>query len=395
MKAPEIEATLRKAQELPSAEALQRSFDAKQDAAIALTYQELIELKESSSLQCGRWYRITDYAATTTIDYTRASGHQFDILVMAADEDTLCEDAYGISSVESAYMAKGWNLKYCVENDTRRFTWVDPVNGKGVIYWMRDEFGNEAPFDFKSIQFQRWKVSDSQLRTNIDGEYVGIIGALSDGGQSIPNTSDFIWCYLFSMMNNSGSTEDISTVYYMCHNNKMCTQHNTGEERGIVLPNNVFILNPNGTSLSDNIVTGDYFKNNTFKGKNIERNTFSGNNINQNTIAGDSIYANVFSASSYEQNTFANNLDSVVFSGNRFRYNSSRAKMQACIFPYPVASCTFNVYTAGQTFKCVQTVGQLSSQSIMVTGNSAAAIFVGVNSGGELKVWKPADQVYN
>ena len=36
--------------------------------------------------------------------------------------------------------------------------------GKGVIYWMRDEWGNEAPYDFKNIRFARWAVSD--LKSN-------------------------------------------------------------------------------------------------------------------------------------------------------------------------------------------------------------------------------------
>jgi hypothetical protein len=27
--------------------------------------------------------------------------------------------------------------------------------GKGVIYYMKDEHGNECPYDFKNIQFQR------------------------------------------------------------------------------------------------------------------------------------------------------------------------------------------------------------------------------------------------
>jgi hypothetical protein len=49
-------------------------------------------------------------------------------------------------------------LKYCLDNDTTRFEWADANNGKGVIYWMRDEFGNEAPYDFKNIQFTKYVV---------------------------------------------------------------------------------------------------------------------------------------------------------------------------------------------------------------------------------------------
>ena len=31
-------------------------------------------------------------------------------------------------------------------------------DGKGVVYWMKDEWGNEASFDFKNIQFKRYTV---------------------------------------------------------------------------------------------------------------------------------------------------------------------------------------------------------------------------------------------
>ena len=34
---------------------------------------------------------------------------------------------------------------------------VEVVSGKGVIYWMKDEYGNECPYDFKNIQFKRYK----------------------------------------------------------------------------------------------------------------------------------------------------------------------------------------------------------------------------------------------
>ena len=48
-----------------------------------------------------------------------------------------------------------WKLKYCLDNDPDRFLWADTENGKGVIYLMIDEFNNEAPYDFKNIQYDR------------------------------------------------------------------------------------------------------------------------------------------------------------------------------------------------------------------------------------------------
>ena len=46
-----------------------------------------------------------------------------------------------------------WELKYCFSNDTDRFDWADSEKGKGVIYYMKDEWGNECPYDFKNIKF--------------------------------------------------------------------------------------------------------------------------------------------------------------------------------------------------------------------------------------------------
>ena len=57
-----------------------------------------------------------------------------------------------------------WGLKYCLDNDITRFAWADTTNGKGVIYYMKDEYGNEAWYDFKSI---KQKVNIDSQNTNI------------------------------------------------------------------------------------------------------------------------------------------------------------------------------------------------------------------------------------
>lgn len=47
-----------------------------------------------------------------------------------------------------------WKLRYCLDNDKDRFAWVDDTDtGRGVIYRMIDEFGNDCPYDFKNIMF--------------------------------------------------------------------------------------------------------------------------------------------------------------------------------------------------------------------------------------------------
>jgi hypothetical protein len=34
-----------------------------------------------------------------------------------------------------------------------RYNWILQAGNTGVIYYMKDEFGNEADYDFKNIQF--------------------------------------------------------------------------------------------------------------------------------------------------------------------------------------------------------------------------------------------------
>jgi hypothetical protein len=53
--------------------------------------------------------------------------------------------------LSSGINASAWELKYCLDNDTTRFAWADEENGKGVIYYMKDEKNNECPYDFKNI----------------------------------------------------------------------------------------------------------------------------------------------------------------------------------------------------------------------------------------------------
>lgn len=67
-----------------------------------------------------------------------------------------------------------WELKYCLDNDKELFAWAD-TNGKGVIYYMKDEFGNEAPYDFKNIMYARRYVSavSNSILNGIRGKYVG------------------------------------------------------------------------------------------------------------------------------------------------------------------------------------------------------------------------------
>ena len=131
-----------------------------------IEWASLKSLRDNSGLIPGMQYRITDYVTTSTQADTRSVGNLFDVIVTAVDTNKLSELAYAIQSERdvSGYFANSdlnsWELKYCIDNDTTRFGWADEINGKGVIYWMKDEYNNECPYDFKNIQFKRYAITD-------------------------------------------------------------------------------------------------------------------------------------------------------------------------------------------------------------------------------------------
>lgn len=184
-----------------------KSVGKKTDEVLPVTWQDLKELRDNGDLRPGQWYRITDYMTTTSQLDTRSAGHQFDILVMADDNGVLSETALAIqhTTEENDYFhyarLEGWKLKYCLDNDTARFAWADPTNGKGVIYEMEDEWGNRCPYDFKNIQFKRCYCELEEFDGN--GCYLAIPGMTTGpDNDTLPAQEDdnFIWVYTFSCL---------------------------------------------------------------------------------------------------------------------------------------------------------------------------------------------------
>jgi hypothetical protein len=125
---------------------------------LSITWSDLVSLRDSNMLIAGRQYRITDYTCTTVQGDSRSEGNDFDIIVVADSNNKLNEAARAIRRGGDTYfpsdtLFEAWELKYCIDNDTDRFAWADSVNGKGVIYYLKDEWSNEAAYDFKSITY--------------------------------------------------------------------------------------------------------------------------------------------------------------------------------------------------------------------------------------------------
>lgn len=169
-----------------------------------VTWSELKALRDAKKLVAGKTYRITDFVTTSVQAETRSAGHAFDIIVVADDESTLNENARAILHKGDTYFKdcklNAWELKYCLDNDTHRFAWADATNGKGVVWWMKDEWNNECFYDFKNIQYKRYKVTS--VSKNLEdcgyvGKYVGIYGNITNAG--LTTNSEFKWAYTFNL----------------------------------------------------------------------------------------------------------------------------------------------------------------------------------------------------
>lgn len=179
-----------------------------------ITYAELKALRDGAKLVPGMQYRITDYTCTTITQDTQSAGHVFDIIVTADDERTLNAKARAIHHEGDTYFAKSdlakWQIWYDLNNDQTRYGWADEANGKGVIYRMIDEYGNDCPYDFKNIQSKRWKITSTH--NSLNNEYIGIDG-LGIDDSTIPDKNDFKWFYTFSFMKKSSDEFTIEGIY--------------------------------------------------------------------------------------------------------------------------------------------------------------------------------------
>jgi len=172
---------------------------------VSITWSELKTLRDGGSLLPGQQYRITDYGFTTVTSGTSSAGHVFDIIVTAEDESHLEEEAFAAHHAGDTYFAsnklEAWRLWYALDNDTDRFEWADATNGKGVIYRMIDEFGNDVPYDFKNcligssnyytftetVTQSGNAVADASLRSDSNNKvYNNVMGKyVSNGKQSL------------------------------------------------------------------------------------------------------------------------------------------------------------------------------------------------------------------
>ena len=305
-----------------------------QPLVIETTYAELVAAKNGGTLAKGAWYRITDYVTTTAQSNTQSAGHAFDVIVRADSESVLNENAFAIQHEGDTYFANqklsAWELKYDINNDTNKYAWADETNGKGVIYYMKDENDNECPYDFKNIQFK--------------------VGAVEQAG-----TTSNVFYFTFSVATDTddATVTDHSLNGAYCYGNKMGLNISSNKHS---LNTNVF-RNTSATSecysnTFGNNSNGSVFGNNC--NRNTFRNTCQGNKFGtdcQNNTLGNNCSGNTFGNSCANNtlgnncsgNTFGNSCGSNAF-GNSCISNTLRIASDGNIFGN---NCRFNTFESG------------------------------------------------
>lgn len=180
----------------------------------SVSYARLKALRDANKLIAGAQYRITNYYTTTkeSDDYASIE-EEFHIIVTATSYNTLNESARceHANLSPNAHFAgcnlAAWEIKYSLDNDTSKYEWANASIGRGVIYWMRDEWGNEAGYDFKSIKFKQYRIAsanDIHESTNVIADSITDVyfGMLKEYLGSAPNASNY-HAY-FAQHNGSG-----------------------------------------------------------------------------------------------------------------------------------------------------------------------------------------------
>jgi hypothetical protein len=309
---------------------------------------------------------------------------------------------------------------------------------KGVIWNMTDEYNNSCGYDFKNVQFKRYKITatkenPSENECAFFNKYAGLL-TYNDSFPKLPNgyiidENDSIFLYTFSYIDIDGSVKDnsiggdfmeIGMSISLCRNNIMDPAILDYFYRS--LNNNVFI-----TTLSDSPATLIIVNNKL--GLSCYNNTFVGTS-QQNTL-GEYCYEIVLGNSSFnvfdngcKDITLGNNCQGNIFTsacdgirggnmvllnifegcagirlGNNSMYNKFANFCSNIILGnYTVRNIISNgvrYVTLEDNVENTQVLSMLlnSMQVINFTPNANYTQIAGLDSQGNLKIWNPADLV--
>lgn len=158
----------------PSAKSVYNYIKFHAENKILVRWEDLKTLRDSKKLVPGAFYHIWDYKASTTQDRTLVDEgfNSHGILLLAVDIGHLSEK--GLYCLNNSFFGQEYEIDYCLDNDINRFAWADAVNGKGVIYRMRNPQTNvEFPFDHLGIKITNGALNIFTLEVTVINNMFG------------------------------------------------------------------------------------------------------------------------------------------------------------------------------------------------------------------------------
>ena len=196
-----------------------------------------------------------------------------------------------------------WEIKYCLDADTNRFQWASITSdeNRGVIYYMKDEHDNEAPYDFKNILFNEY--------------------------------------YTFSYTTSSEEIQDASVKLSTCYANKIKGCYSVSNSQKL---NKIVFKTTNAASICGYNEFGGNCENITF-GDNCSSNSFGA--YCKNITFGDSCSYNKFQ-DYCQSNTFGNFCQSNTF-GIQCQNNTFGSYILRITFGRQCQNCKFSNNESG------------------------------------------------
>ena len=160
-----------------------------------VTFDELKAAVEAGTLETGYRYRLTDYECKTSSGHP-VEHHPFNIVFEAVSPSNLSEYACAERKEDDEYYTSNdlskWKIKFSF--DAAGYDWVTADSGfKGVIYYMKDEYGNSAGYDFKQIKVGNTsRLSNIYYKDGLAGNKSKVAQAVADMLYS--SASDIIVC---------------------------------------------------------------------------------------------------------------------------------------------------------------------------------------------------------
>ena len=263
-----------------------------------------------------------DWADTNELVFA----HSYALTPIVVDNNQFIVSPIPESKTVSVNM-NAWELKYCLDNDKTLFDWAD-TNGKGVIYYMKDEFNNEAPYDFKNAQFQRKKITNTINNNLIGSVFINsYLGLPEYYGITCGDSSKYF--YTFEDRYNEGSD---SSLFGNSNNNTIKQYVN---ENGQKLINNIVLMSCRQVFIDNNC-----YNMTLREARNVSLGTSCYNNmyINcSNFVISNSNYNNIFYSSS--GCTFGDSCSQNIGNG-----------LSSCSFGYMCRDNIFGLFLSSSTF---------------------------------------------